>query len=426
VIDAAGHEGEVACGMSETNGETGWPRSRIGDFARTCSGATPSRSKPSYYCGSIPWVKTGELRDGEIYDTEEHVSESALRETSLRLLPAGTLLVAMYGQGQTRGRTGLLMRPATTNQACFAILPDPQLYDTEYLQWWFRHNYHRLRQETESRGGNQPNLNGIFLRQQEVELPPLAEQQRIAAILKKQLAAFERARAAAGARLEAAKALPAAFLREILASAGSEGWPTRRLGELLTRIEAGKCVSCEERPATLSEWGVLKVSAVTWGSFKPEENKVLPADFAVPDDREVRVGDFLVSRSNTTELVGAVVHVRKTRPRLMLSDKTLRLVSRDDQILPEFMELALRSPQCRAFIEEGATGASSSMKNITQDTIRDIPLPVPPIDEQHRIMARVSKQLDATQPVCAASVEQLDAIDKMPTALLRSAFHGQM
>ena len=158
-----------------------WKRRRIADFAQTRSGSTPSRSQPEYYDGEIPWVKTGELLDGDIVDTEEHVSPTALTRTSLHLLPPKTLLVAMYGQGQTRGRTGRLMCAATTNQACFAILPDESKFDTAYLQCWFRHSYLDLRKATESRGGNQPNLNGIFLRKLEIPFPPLETQHEIAA-----------------------------------------------------------------------------------------------------------------------------------------------------------------------------------------------------------------------------------------------------
>lgn len=156
-----------------------WPEKRIEDFAGTCSGATPSRGQADYFIGRIPWVKTGELRDSTIEDTEEHVSDKALEDCSLPLLPVGTLLIAMYGQGQTRGRTGLLACTATTNQACFAIRPNPDIFDTRYLQLWFRYNYQRLRKETESRGGNQPNLNGVLLRRQKVCLPPVAVQHEV-------------------------------------------------------------------------------------------------------------------------------------------------------------------------------------------------------------------------------------------------------
>ena len=194
-----------------------WRTRRIRDFAETCSGATPSRGQKSYFGGGVPWVKTGELRDGQIGEhetTEETVSSEALRDCSLPLLPPRTLLIAMYGQGQTRGRTGLLMREGTTNQACFAILPKPDVFDSELLQYWFRANYARLRSLTESRGGNQPNLNGVLLRDLEVTLPPLVDQRRIAADLSRRLAEAEHLAAAIELELETIDALPGALLRE--------------------------------------------------------------------------------------------------------------------------------------------------------------------------------------------------------------------
>jgi type I restriction enzyme S subunit len=168
-----------------------WPKKLIMDIAETCSGATPSRGQSNYYSGNIPWVKTGELLDGFITDTDEHINELAIRDTSLKILPPGTLLVAMYGQGQTRGRTGILLCNATINQACFAILPNPELYKLLFIQYWFRYSYYRLRKETEGRGGNQPNLNGQVLRKQYVPLPAIEKQKRICENLTQKLKSVE-------------------------------------------------------------------------------------------------------------------------------------------------------------------------------------------------------------------------------------------
>ncbi|MCX6996649.1 MAG: restriction endonuclease subunit S [Kiritimatiellaeota bacterium] len=190
-----------------------WPKKRIDEVTETRSGSTPARGRKEFFSGAVPWIKTGELHDGLIDDSEEHVTDAALRECSLPLLPAGTLLVAMYGQGQTRGRTGVLRRPATTNQACFAILPHADVFDSTFLQFWFRHNYGRLRQETEGRGGNQPNLNGIFLRGQQIPLPHKTDQLRIAAQLREQMAVVENLRQPLAEQLAAIEMLPAALLR---------------------------------------------------------------------------------------------------------------------------------------------------------------------------------------------------------------------
>ena len=190
-----------------------WERKRVRDIAECSSGATPARDRAEYFGGTIPWVKTGELKDDLIERTEEYVTEAALRETSLRLLPAGTLLVAMYGQGQTRGRTGLLAEPATTNQACFAILPNPAEFDPAYLQLWFRYSYLRIRGHSEGRGGNQPNLNGVLLGSEEVPLPPVEQQRRVVDVAETGIGAGEIVRKAVSQEIEALGALPGALLR---------------------------------------------------------------------------------------------------------------------------------------------------------------------------------------------------------------------
>ncbi len=189
-----------------------WPNARMEEIAKTTSGATPPRGNPAYFGGAIPWVKTAELRDNAIVGAEEHVTDLALKDCSLPLSPSGTLLIAMYGQGQTRGRTGLLSIPATTNQACFAILPNPSKFDSRFLQYWFRHNYQRLRRETEGRGGSQPNLNGMILRDLMVPLPPVTDQKRIVNLLSDELTAVSKLIASITDRLAAISVLPATLL----------------------------------------------------------------------------------------------------------------------------------------------------------------------------------------------------------------------
>jgi type I restriction enzyme S subunit len=203
--------------MFESEEAKKWQPQFIGDFAETCSGSTPLRSRSDYYIdGTIPWVKTGELKDGIIEDTEEHITEFALKESSLKLLPAKTLLIAMYGQGQTRGRTTIIAKPMTVNQACFAIMPN-ESFDTEFLQFWFRYSYDRLRKETEGRGGNQPNLNGQVLNKQRALLPSIDEQRKTVQSLKQKLAEAEKIQAVLESQLADINRLPASLLREAFA-----------------------------------------------------------------------------------------------------------------------------------------------------------------------------------------------------------------
>ena len=148
----------------------------LGDHAPTTSGTTPPRGTKRYWePAEIPWVKTGEVEFATITQTEEAVSRAALAECSLTLLPRKTVLVAMYGQGKTRGQSAILEVAATINQACLAILPN-DTWEPQFLYYWLVASYQDLRDLSEDRGGNQANLNGALLKALKVPAPDSAQQ----------------------------------------------------------------------------------------------------------------------------------------------------------------------------------------------------------------------------------------------------------
>jgi type I restriction enzyme, S subunit len=205
-----------------------------------------------------------------------------------------------------------------------------------------------------------------------------------------------------------------------------EGWVWTALGQLLAKIEAGRSPKNQGRPAKEGEYGVLKVSAVTWGEFLPDENKaLLPSD--TPDDEPmVQARDLLITRANTTNLIGAVVLVKQDHPHLMLSDKTLRLVPASDAIPREFLLYALRTQLARDYFAEHATGTSDSMRNISQEKIAQVPIPLPPLAEQRRIVAT----LDAAFAQSRTAREALEAVPRLAQqfrqSVLAAAFSGRL
>lgn len=156
------------------------PRKRLGEHAPTTSGSTPPRGVKAYWApAEVPWVKTGEVAFGRIAQTEEAVSQRALAECSLTLLPPGTVLVAMIGQGKTRGQAALLEIAATTNQNCFAIQPN-DTWDPGFLFHWMMARYQDLRELSGGRGGSQSALNGALLNALEIPVPSRSVQVAIA------------------------------------------------------------------------------------------------------------------------------------------------------------------------------------------------------------------------------------------------------
>ena len=147
------------------------------DVAEISTGSTPGRGADGYYDGSIPWVKTTEVSGGVIRDTEEKLTDAGLRAIRGKLHPVDSILVAMYGQGQTRGRCALLGIEASCNQACGVIKPN-QSFLPSFMFVQLSLAYVRLR--ALGRGGNQENLNLQLLGSFEVLLPPLPLQQTFA------------------------------------------------------------------------------------------------------------------------------------------------------------------------------------------------------------------------------------------------------
>jgi len=159
----------------------GWTMRSIADVCeRVTSGGTPSRTVPGYYEGGRwPWVKTQELGDRWIDDTEEHVTDEAVSESSAKVLPASTLLMAMYGA--TVGKMGLLRAPMTCNQACCAMIVDPDKADHRFLYYSLLASRDMIKGLAV--GAAQQNLSGESIKRMRLPFPPLPEQRRIAHIL---------------------------------------------------------------------------------------------------------------------------------------------------------------------------------------------------------------------------------------------------
>ena len=155
-----------------------FPKYKIGEKFELSSGSTPSRDNKLYWdSGTINWVKTTEVINKEITETEEKITKFALENTSLKLFPVNTILIAMYGQGQTRGRSAILKVESTSNQACGAIFPN-EIDNPVFIWHQLMLRYSELREL--GRGGNQPNLNGQLIKNFELILPPLSLQNEFA------------------------------------------------------------------------------------------------------------------------------------------------------------------------------------------------------------------------------------------------------
>jgi type I restriction enzyme S subunit len=158
-----------------------WLKNSLSKICEISSGGTPSRLEPDYWHGTIPWVTTTLIDFNNITYTDEFITEKGLKNSSAKLFPTGTILMAMYGQGKTRGKVAILGINATTNQACGAIIPNSSIVNNFFLFYNLSKRYDEIRDL--SNQGGQENLSAGIIKNLEINFPSLPEQTKIASFL---------------------------------------------------------------------------------------------------------------------------------------------------------------------------------------------------------------------------------------------------
>ena len=410
-----------------------WIWIRVGDIGSWGSGATPSRTNPAYYGGSIPWLKTGDLNDGFIKEVPEYITELALEKTSVRLNPVGSVLMAMYGA--TIGKLGILEIPVTTNQACCACIPYAGMYN-KYLFYYLmsmRKTYIGM-----AEGGAQPNISKEKIVNSILPLPPLEEQKRIVAKIEELLPYVDRY-AAAYEKLEQFNAkFPEDMKKSILQYAIQgklvEQRPEEGTGEELYRqiqtekqrlIKEGKIkkekplaeIAEEEIPFDIPEsWKWVRLSDV-----------IDVRDGTHDSPKYVPVGIPLVTSKNLVNGVIDYSNVKcitqedadKINARSMVDDDDILfamigsignpvLVKKDREFCIKNMalfkqfsntDISMRYVYWFLFyaqykLKKEASGGVQSFISLSR--FREYLMPLPPVAEQNRIVAK----LEETLPLC--------------------------
>lgn len=209
-----------------------WEVKRIADIADVRSGGTPSRENPRYWNGEIPWVTTAQLDFKVIHEADQRITPDGLKNSAARLLPPGTILMAMYGQGKTRGKVGILGIEAATNQACASIAISGDMLG-DFVFKFLESRYEEIRSLSNS--GSQENLSGQIVREIPVVCPPLPEQRAIATALSEVDALLTQLDRLIAKKRDIKQAAMQQLLtgKTRLPGFGGE-WKTKRLGEVLT------------------------------------------------------------------------------------------------------------------------------------------------------------------------------------------------
>ena len=413
-----------------------WKWVKVGNVGSWSSGATPSRTNPAYYGGIIPWLKTGDLNDGFIKKIPEFITDLALEKTSVRLNPVGSVLMAMYGA--TIGKLGILDISATTNQACCACIPYEGIHN-KYLFYYLmsmRRSYIGM-----AEGGAQPNISKEKIVNSLIPLPPLAEQKRIVAKIEELLPLVERY-AAAYEKLEQFNAkFPEDMKKSILQYAIQGKLVEQRAEEgtgeeLYQQIQAEKQhliaekkikkekplpeIAENEIPFDIPEsWKWVRLNNIAESivdcphstpKYLDMETEYCTIDTNCIDGkgditkwRYVDADTYTARIARLTPQKDDIVYTREGSicraailpegPKVCLGQRVM-LIRSANGVFPQFISRLLMSPMVIRKLTEQQKGIGAKHVNVSD--VCNLILPLPPLAEQERIVAKLEEIL----PLC--------------------------
>ncbi|HHW8816947.1 TPA: restriction endonuclease subunit S [Salmonella enterica] len=356
-----------------------WPMVKLKDCCEVVGGATPKRNVAFYWDGDIPWITpkdVSNLSEPYIYEAPEYISKAGYKSAATYMLPVGTVLLTSRAP---IGNVAIAGIELCTNQGFKSLIPGQNIH-SKYLYHCIKKFVPQL--ELLGNGATFKEVSKRVVEDFEIPLPPLEEQKRIAAILDK----------ADGVRQKREQAIKLAddFLRATFLEmfgdpvGNPKGWKKNKIKKGVLDITSGWSAIGGNIPCKSNEFGVLKISSVTSGIFKPEENKVVDCK-TIPASKKLirpKKGDLLFSRANTRELVAAICMVHQDYDNLFLPDKLWSIKLNHELLLPEFFLILIQNEKVRELLTKQATGTSGSMLNISKNKFEETEIIFPEINVQ--------------------------------------------
>lgn len=385
-----------------------WKKVRLDSICTMLSGNAWSASKFKD-SGKIPIIRIQNLGNNEnekfIWWDDKYDNKFVIHAGDLLLSLSGSIKIDTW-----KGEDALL------NQRIVKLIPNNGV-DHRWFYWQI--NNIILEIEKMGKWALVNNVSVTDLKDLQIPLPPLPIQKRIAEILDAADALRRKDQELLSKYDELAQAIFIDMFGDPVKN--EKGWEVKKMSDILDKIESGWSPNCLNRSASLDEWGVLKLGSVTKCIFDDKENKALPKEELARETLEVKEGDLLFSRKNTSNLVAACVLVKKTRPKLMMSDLIFRLkINKTSDIQPVYLQSLLVYPTKRAFIQSLAGGAAGSMPNISKEKLMSVEIELPPIEIQS-FFAKKLHIIEAQKELIIASNS-----GRLFDSLLQQAFKGEL
>lgn len=393
--------------------KAGWEVKPLGEVCDTGAGGTPLKSHNEYYeGGTIHWIRSGEVNNRNIIESELKITEEGLNNSSAKLFPPKTVVIAMYGA--TAGQVGILNIECATNQAVCGVFPNDE-FTPEFLYYFFLQSKEKL--IAQAVGNAQPNISQSKIKQTEIPIPPLAEQQQIVAILDKAFAAIDQAKANIEQNIANAEELFQSKLNAIFSQKG-EGWEEKTLMQVSSEFGRGKSKHRPRNDEVLFgeaypfiQTGDIRNAEKIISSYLKSYNKV-----GLAQSKLWKKGTICITiAANIAE--SAILGIDACFP-----DSVIGVVVDESKAKNHYVYYVLQYLKA----ELKAQGKGSAQDNINLGTFKNLLFPFPSLVDQKRIVVELDKMTKKISTMIFLYNKKNNELEELKKSLLQKAFAGEL
>ncbi|HYN53770.1 MAG TPA: restriction endonuclease subunit S [Methylotenera sp.] len=405
----------------------GWSSKRIGEVTQVTAGATPSTENPEYWNGDIPWMNSGELNQKRVYGVSNRITLLGLKESSTKLVPPGSVLIGLAGQGKTRGTAAINYMELCTNQSIASIIPNKQKFVSEFLFHKIDSMYNNLRSLSKGEGGR-GGLNLEIIKSVEIPFPILQEQQKIADCL----SSIDELITAQTKKIVALKDHKKGLMEQLFPLGGETvpklrfsefhgagEWVDRSLEQLATYTK-GYAFKSEDYMAEGVR--IIRVSDLGADHIKSNNEKIYIASESVSDYGRYKLnkGEIIVTTvGSKPELVdsavGRGIFISFSNEGL-LNQNLLKLKVRNE-VNSRFLFSNINTSKYQKFIASISRG-NANQANIAVKDLMGFKLQIPTLDEQNKI----ADCLSSIDELITTGTQKLEALKAHKKGLIQLLF----
>jgi len=371
-------------GTANTRYDDTWRTKKIEDFCEVLTGGTPSTKKPEYWNGTIKWMSSGEIHNKQIIDTIKKITDAGVQNSNARILPKNSIMLALNGQGKTKGTVAILKTSATCNQSLACIIPDRQFGYYSYIYYNLQSRYWEIRRYAGVRGRDGLNLR--IVRNLEIPLPPLPEQKKIAEILMTLDSAIRKAEEA----ISKTERLKLGLMQKLLTGGIGhtefketkigripEEWDVVTIGDITTSHKQGYYTSQKYEDNGIK---LVRITDLLNPGISYNTMPTIKLNNKIYEDFKIKKGDFLIARSGA---IGRFGIVEEQIP-CVFGSYIIRFNFDAIRVSNYYIGHSFNSFQVTSQLSKITQGATN--KNINARNIKKIIIGLPDMNEQEQIV----------------------------------------